>query len=76
MTTHKPFNNLYIKKATGKTQEWETYIEENSPKDVWLCMQYGEVSGKKIIKRKQIKTAKLKRSLVEEAIKQLSKEET
>ncbi len=70
MTLHKPFNNLYIKKATGKTQEWQIYIDENSPKDVWLCMQYGELNGKKILKKKQIKTAKAKRSLVEEAIKQ------
>ena len=70
MTTHRPFNNLYIKKATGKTQEWDIYIEENNSKDVWLCMQYGELNGKKIIKKKQIKTAKAKRNLIEEAIKQ------
>lgn len=70
MTTHRPFQNLYVRKATGKIQEWEIYIIENNANDVILCMQYGEVNGKKIIKKKNITSAKAKRTLVQEAIKQ------
>lgn len=67
---HRPFEKLYVKKATGRIQDWEIYIEEHDEDDVWLCMQYGQVDGKKVEKRKQITKAKAKRSLVDEAIKQ------
>jgi ATP-dependent DNA ligase len=70
MTTHKPLPTLYVRKATGKTQEWSIYIVENAHNNVELCMEYGEVNGKKIVKRKPIKSTKAKRTLLDEAIKQ------
>ena len=70
MTLHKPYNNLYVKKATGKVQEWEIYVEEESDNTVYLTMKYGEMNGKKITRSKQIKTTKAGRSFVEEALKQ------
>lgn len=70
MTTHKPYNNLYVKKSTGKVQEWEIYVEEKSQNDVYLTMKYGDMNGKKITRSKQIKTTKAGRSLVDEALKQ------
>ncbi len=70
MTVHKPYNNLYVKKATGKVQEWEIYVEEENDNTVYLTMKYGEMNGKKITRSKQIKTTKAGRSFVEEALKQ------
>ena len=67
---HKPFQKLYIKKATGKTQEWETYIREEKSDRVYLCMEYGQVGGKKILKGKQIAKTKANRSYLDEALKQ------
>ena len=70
MPQHHPYTKLYIKKNTGKIQEWDIYVEEKSAKDVWLSMDYGEIEGKKVHKTKQITSTKSKRSLVEEALKQ------
>jgi hypothetical protein len=70
MSIYKPFNNLYIKKATNKIQEWEVYVNKKTDEQVFLCMKYGELNGKKILKEKQIRTTKAGRTYLEEALKQ------
>ena len=70
MTIHKPYSNLYIKKSSGKTQEWEIFIEKNSETDVWLHMKYGEINGKKIEKSSKITETKAGRNMYDEALKQ------
>jgi len=70
MTIHRPYPNLYVKKSSGKTQEWEVYITKNSETDVYLHIKYGEIDGKKIERSNQITETKLNRSFYDEALKQ------
>lgn len=67
---HRPYQNLYVKKATGKTQEWEIFVKEDSSSEVYLVMKYGEINGKKVEKSKKITSTKANRSYVDEALKQ------
>lgn len=60
---------LYCKKATGKMQKWSIYATEEDNK-VYLFTEYGEVDGKQIKRKSQVKDAKANRSLLEEALKQ------
>lgn len=59
--------NIYVRKATGKIQEWSIYVIKNSDKDVWLITEYGQIGGKKVTHKKQIKSTKSKRSPYDEA---------
>jgi ATP-dependent DNA ligase len=70
MSIHKPFPKLFSKKATNKIQEWEIYIYEDPSSNIYLFTEYGEINGKKILRKKEITTAKAGRSYFEEAKKQ------
>lgn len=71
MTTkiNQLYPTIYCKKATGKTQQWNIFTIEEKGK-VYLSTKYGEVSGKLIEKKVEIKTAKANRTFIEEALKQ------
>lgn len=69
MSIHKPLPTLYSKKATDKIQQWNIYALEDK-KNVYLCTEYGEIGGKLINRKVEIKKTKANRSLLDEALKQ------
>ena len=69
MSIHKPLPTLYSKKATDKIQQWNIYALEDK-ENVYLCTEYGEIGGKLINRKVEIKKTKANRSLLDEALKQ------